>query len=191
MGMFHADGFRWWRGSGPVPGRGDEHGPPSSGSLEALDAPVWVIYASETGAAEDFAQDACRRLKTMGRTSRLVPIDAINLDELAGVDRALFTASTFDDGEPPFMAEGFDRNCMQRPASLTQLRYGLLALGDRRYDDFCAFGRKLHQWLVASGARAMFDPVEMDNEDACAMRQWHESLRVLGTESDANRKKRW
>ena len=76
--------------------------------------------------------------------------------------------------------ESFHRQCMQHPAPLPNLHYGLLALGDRRYDDFCAFGRQLDQWLRSSGAHPLFEPVLMDNEDTAAVRQWHEGMQVLG-----------
>lgn len=188
MGMFQAKGFRWWGDASPVATRLDGHGtsPTTDAHPFSSDMPIWVIYASETGAAEDFAHDACRRLKKMGRSSRLIPLEAVDLPRLATVDQALFLASTCGDGEPPFMADAFEQQYMQHPASLQKLHYGLLALGDRRYDDFCAFGRQLHQWLRLSGAHPLFEPVEMDDEEASAMRQWHHAMSVLATHAGAD-----
>lgn len=184
MGMFQPGGFRWRRGSNDTPTPTDRRSaePSTQSSIHFEDAPVWVIYASETGVTEDFADDACRQLKKIGRSSRLLPLDALDELTLANVDQALFLASTCDDGDPPFMAEAFYRQRMQRPACLPKLQYGLLALGDRRYDDFCAFGRQLDQWLRFSGAHPLFEAVLMDNEDASAERQWHEGLRMLAAQ---------
>ena len=148
--------------------------PPTS--LETADDAVWVIYASETGVAEHLAKDACRALHDAGMASRLLAFDELDLDALQAVEQALFVVSTCYDGDPPDMAEEFCRHHMQRPAQLPRLRYGMLALGDSYYDEFCGFGRRLQQWLRASGAQAWFEPVEMDNEDEVAAQRWHDRV---------------
>lgn len=186
MGMFQAKGFRWWRNDShaPMPADLQAATPPVHSNILSADSPVWVIYASETGVAEDFADDACRRLKKIGRSSRLLPLDALDALTLASANHVLFLASTCDDGEPPTMAESFHRQYMHHSALLPNLHYGLLALGDRRYDDFCAFGRQLDQWLRSSGAHPLFDPVMMDNEDAAAVHEWHEGIKAMSERVD-------
>jgi sulfite reductase (NADPH) flavoprotein alpha-component len=52
----------------------------------------------------------------------------------------------------------------------------LLALGDREYDNFCAFGHQLDTWLRQQGARSMFDVIEVDNGDDGALRHWQHNL---------------
>ena len=141
--------------------------------------PVWVIYASETGVAEHLAGDTCHALRDAGVASRLLPFDELDLSKLQAIGDALFLVSTCYDGDPPDMAEEFCREHMSELTRLPQLRYGLLALGDSYYDEFCGFGRQLHQWLQASGAQIWFDPVEMDDEAEAAARRWHDNLRVV------------
>ncbi|MEO8987398.1 MAG: flavodoxin domain-containing protein [Rhodanobacter sp.] len=141
--------------------------------------PVWVIYASETGVAEHLAHDTCHVLQDAGVASRLLPFDELELGKLQAIGHALFVASTCYDGDPPDMAEEFCRKHMSEPTRLPQLRYGLLALGDRYYDEFCGFGRQLHQWLQASGAQTLFEAIEMDDEDEAAARCWNDHLRSL------------
>jgi sulfite reductase (NADPH) flavoprotein alpha-component len=141
--------------------------------------PVWVIYASETGVAEQLARATCRALKDAGVESRLLPFDELDLGKLQAIGQALFLASTCYDGDPPDMAEEFCREHMSAPTRLSQLRYGMLALGDSYYDEFCGFGRQLHRWLQASGAQSLFELVEMDDEDKDALRRWHDSLRSM------------
>ena len=108
----------------------------------------------------------------------------LTLDELRHAGRVLFVASTTGDGEPPDMALAFSRLVMKRPAQLDGLRYGLLALGDSDYEDYCGFGRQLQRWLQASGARALFDPVEVDSEDEASLRHWQHHLAMLSGVSD-------
>jgi sulfite reductase (NADPH) flavoprotein alpha-component len=186
MGMFKPNWFRGWMDASGSRLPDDAHRPHDGDHEDTAfrPTPIWVIHASETGLAEDLAQDACRRLAKLGRSNRLVPLDAMDAPSLASIDQALFLASTTGDGDPPGLADIFVRRCMQQPARLPNLHYGLLALGDHRYDDFCAFGRQLHQWLRASGAQTLFEPVEMDNEDPSAMRQWNERVELLGKRVD-------
>jgi sulfite reductase (NADPH) flavoprotein alpha-component len=103
-------------------------------------------------------------------------IDSSTLAALREASRALFVVSTTGDGEPPDMAVAFARQAMAQPTDLAHLRYGLLALGDSDYEEFCGFGRQLQRWLRASGAQALFDPVEVDDEDAAALRHWQHHL---------------
>ena len=141
--------------------------------------PVWVIYASETGVAEHLAHDTCHVLQDAGVASRLLPFDELDLGKLQAISHALFVASTCYDGDPPDMAEEFCRQHMSKPAWLPQLRYGLLALGDSYYDEFCGFGRQLCQWLQVSGAQTWFEAIEMDDQNEAAAQRWQDNLRVV------------
>lgn len=155
------------------------HDAPSPPAVALTHDPVCVIYASETGVAEHLANDAFRALQRAGVASRLLPFDELDLDTLAVTAQALFLVSTCYDGDPPDMAEEFCRKHMGQPVKLSRLRYGMLALGDSYYDEFCGFGRQLHQWLQASGAQTLFESVEMDDEDEVAARRWHDRIGAL------------
>jgi sulfite reductase (NADPH) flavoprotein alpha-component len=91
----------------------------------------------------------------------------------------LFIASTTGEGDAPDAALRFVTDTMSRPADLDGLEFGVLALGDREYRHYCAFGRMLDAWLRANGARALFDAVEVDNSDQAALRHWQQQLSTL------------
>lgn len=145
---------------------------------------VHVIYAGQTGFAEQLARQTLQSLQAAGVSARLHGIDTLTLDELRHAGRVLFVASTTGDGEPPDMAQAFSRLTMRQPAQLDGLRYGLLALGDSDYEDFCGFGRQLQRWLEVSGAQTLFDPVEVDSEDEASLRHWQHHLAMLSGVSD-------
>ena len=145
---------------------------------------VQVVYASQTGFAAQLARQTLQSLQAAGVPAQLHGLDTLTLDELRHAGQVLFVASTTGDGEPPDMALAFSRLAMKRPAQLDGLRYGLLALGDGDYEDYCGFGRQLQRWLEASGAQALFDPVEVDSEDEASLRHWQHHLAMLSGVSD-------
>lgn len=143
--------------------------------------PLLVAYASQTGQAEALARETARLLHAAGEPVRLCPLDAVDATALAAAQRALFIVSTYGEGDAPDNAGLFQDAVMgaQRRAApdvLPQLRYGVLALGDRQYTRFCGFGRQLDAWLAAQGARPLFERVEMDNGDTAALQSWQHQL---------------
>ena len=148
-------------------------------------AALQVAFASQTGFAEQLAGQTVQQLRRSG----LAPEDArslgrLQIDDLRGAGHMLFVVSTTGDGDAPDDALPFFDQYMSHAADLSGLEYGILALGDRDYDDFCGFGHKLDRWLQASGARALFDLVEVDSEDEAALRQWQYRLATLGGNPD-------
>jgi sulfite reductase (NADPH) flavoprotein alpha-component len=87
--------------------------------------------------------------------------------------------STFGDGEAPDSARGFERKVLSRAPSLERLNYAVLGLGDRQYQHFCGFARRLHTWLGAHGGKTLFTAVEVDSGDPYALRHWQQQLGLL------------
>jgi sulfite reductase (NADPH) flavoprotein alpha-component len=54
------------------------------------------------------------------------------------------------------------------------LNYAVLGLGDRQYQHFCGFARRLHTWLGEHGGKTLFAPVEVDSGDPYALRHWQQ-----------------
>ncbi len=93
-------------------------------------------------------------------------------------------ASTYGEGEPPDNARGFARTMARSRPDLSHLTYAVMALGDREYAEFCAFGHRVDRWLHDHGATRLFDPVEADGSDADAQRQWQHQLAGVGGRTD-------
>ncbi len=152
----------------------------SAALAPAGDAPaVLVAFASQTGLAEELAWMTARGLSDAGTPARVAPLGDLGPPELKGADRLLIVASTTGEGDAPDALSRFVRQSMTAPADLTGLSYGLLALGDRTYADFCGFGRALDGWLQRSGAQPLFDRVEVDDGDTGAVRHWQHQLGLL------------
>jgi sulfite reductase (NADPH) flavoprotein alpha-component len=144
--------------------------------------PVLVAYASQTGYAEQLAWQTARVLHTAGVPALLRPLGDVTAEDLQRCERALFIASTYGEGDAPDAAAAFAQRTMAGGSPLPALNFGVLALGDREYANFCGFGRRLDEWLQERGARPLFDRIELDNADDEALRQWQHLLaRVAGT----------
>jgi sulfite reductase (NADPH) flavoprotein alpha-component len=106
-------------------------------------------------------------------------LGALSEEDLQPAEHALFVVSTFGDGEAPDSARGFERSVLGRDLSLQGLNYSVLALGDRQYQHFCGFARRLHFWLTHQGGNALFAPVEVDSGDQEALLHWQHQLGQL------------
>ena len=149
-------------------------------SANASDAPAWLIgFASQSGFAEQLAWQTAGQLQAAGLPVKVQSLGSVSQDDLRQSENALFVVSTFGDGEAPDSARGFERSVLGQDLSLKGLNYSVLALGDRQYEHFCGFARRLHFWLTNQGGNALFAPVEVDNGDTTALLHWQQQLGQL------------
>ena len=151
---------------------------PASSSSAASSQQTLVAYASQTGFAQQLAAQTAASLGS-ARPTRLLSFSDLNTESLKDCERALFVVSTTGEGDAPDAAARFVQRVLGTHTPLENLRYGVLALGDREYRNFCAFGHRLDGWLRRQGAVPLFDVVEVDNGDEGALRHWQHQLSVL------------
>ena len=140
------------------------------------DGPLPVFHASQTGYAQWLAERTAQALREAGIAAQARALESLDAATLETLPRALFVASTTGEGDAPDPVAGFVRRVLGARAALSGLRYGLLALGDRHYQRYCAFGRRLDGWLADQGAERLFPRIEVDNADAVALEVWRHAL---------------
>ena len=138
-----------------------------------------ILFASQTGFAERLAAQTAHSLIQVGVAARTCALGHVSPAQLASAERALFILSTTGEGDAPDTAAGFVHQMTAGAIDLSTLSYGMLALGDRTYSNFCAFGRRIDQWLRHQGAHALFDAIEVDNGESGALRNWQHQLSTL------------
>jgi sulfite reductase (NADPH) flavoprotein alpha-component len=144
---------------------------------------ILILHASQTGFAEELARRTAESFAA-DMPVRVAPLGNVDPAALAGAAQALFIVSTTGEGDAPDSAARFLRHITRHAPDLGGLRYALLALGDRRYRDYCGFGHALDRWLKERGATSELDMVEVDNGDPGALRHWQQGLRMFGAGGD-------
>lgn len=165
-------GFCFWQLRRPSRRFGSNASDDSQPSLPIDPSSIAVVYASQTGFAFELAQQTALYLNNAGQQAQLAAIDQIDRKRLSHGGRLLMIASTTGEGDPPDHAYGFLEDVMGHSPDLRALEFAVLALGDRTYTRFCAFGRQIDHWLRRHQARPLFDLIEVDNGDAEAIDAW-------------------
>ncbi|MGF6569214.1 sulfite reductase (NADPH) flavoprotein alpha-component [Paraburkholderia sp. GAS333] len=147
---------------------------------------VTLLWASQTGNTESLTERYATRLMESGFEIRTSCMDDYQAASLAKAQYVLLMTSTFGDGDPPDNAQSLWTQLSADDAPrLDGVRFAVLALGDRNYDQFCGHGRRLDERLAAQGALRLMDRVDCDGEYQESADAWLERIIVRINEEDA------
>jgi sulfite reductase (NADPH) flavoprotein alpha-component len=150
--------------------------------------PLTIVFASESGNCETLAGDMAKRARKLGFKPRVIDMADLELADLTEAKRLVIIAATWGEGEPPARAARIYGELMGEGAPrLDGVDYGVLALGDTAYAEFCAVGKRIDERLGALGAKRAVERVDCDLDFAKPAADWiGGALKVL-TPSDAGR----
>ena len=97
----------------------------------------------------------------------------LELASLASVKKLIVIAATWGEGEPPARATRAYKELMSDAAPrLDGVEFGVLALGDTAYAEFCAIGKALDVRLAAFGGKRVAVRVDCDLAFAHLAAKW-------------------
>ncbi|KAI5283788.1 NAPDH-dependent diflavin reductase [Ascosphaera acerosa] len=142
--------------------------PDPASSAPALSRRVLVAYGSETGNAQDIAEELGRLATRLRCATSVRELNDVVASRLAQeYDACIFVVATTGQGEFPQNARAFWRSLLPRRLSaafLRGVRCTVLGLGDSSYAKFNFAARKLRKRLLQLGAETLCQHGECDEQ---------------------------
>jgi sulfite reductase (NADPH) flavoprotein alpha-component len=134
---------------------------PVESSVQAK--PIHILFGTQTGNAEEVANEAATLARTRGFAPKVEELDAISAEQLATMEHVIVVVSTYGEGEMPDNAALF-WEALSSPTAprLEGMKYGVLGLGDTSYDQFCQAAKLIDMRLEQLGATRLGDRVDCD-----------------------------
>lgn len=124
---------------------------------------ILIFFATQTGNAETAAEMIRDHLKSQGLTATVENIAKLPIERFLKESVIIGVASTWGDGEPPDDAIDFWAEVEKLPPLvMSHSHFGIYALGDSCYDEFCAFGKKLDEAFERLGGHRLITRQECD-----------------------------
>ena len=135
--------------------------------------PLTIVFASESGNSEKLAGDVARQARKLGLKPQVVDMAELELPMLTKAKHLVFIVATWGEGDPPARAVRTYNELMGEGAPrLDGVEFGVLALGDTAYVEFCAVGKKIDERLAALGGKRVVDRVDCDLDFAEPAGKW-------------------
>ena len=151
--------------------------------------PLTIVYVTESGNSEKLAGDLAKAARKNGMKPTLIDMADLDLATLTTAKRLVFIAATWGEGDPPARASRAYGELMGEGAPrLDGVEFGVLALGDTAYSEFCAVGKKIDERLAALGAKRVVDRVDCDLDFAAPATTWiGDAVKALAPPAEAGR----
>ncbi|KAH9177529.1 riboflavin synthase domain-like protein [Lactarius sanguifluus] len=136
----------------------------------AIDNPshtLTIIYATETGNAQDYAGRIACYCRRAHFRCRVFDVDKYPLSEIVSERIAIFVVATSGTGKEPRTMTPFWKSLLRSdlpPDFFDDLHYAVFGLGDSSYEKFCWPAKKLTRRLEQLGARSICPRAEGDTQ---------------------------
>lgn len=145
---------------------------------DELDDTLIILYASQTGNAEELADQQFNLAERWQLPVRLINMAEFAPRELVGLRYLFLLTSTQGEGEPPLTAQTLYHYLKELSARehatplFGHLHYAVFALGDSSYRDFCQCGKDFDTYLRKLGATHVLPRVDVDVDYEEAATEW-------------------
>ena len=135
------------------------------------------LFGTQTGNSETIAETAAEIAQNNNFSTKLAPLDDVSMEALRNMENAVFVVSTYGEGEMPDNAHLFWESLSSSTApKLENLNFGVLALGDTGYDEFCNAGKMIDVRLEQLGAKRLIKRVDCDVDFETPSNEWIDKI---------------
>ena len=114
---------------------------------------ITILVGTMTGTAEMVAQEVQQALETAGHQATIQVMDNLDAAFSNAAARFLICTSTYGNGDVPDNAQALFNSLETEKPDLSNITYGVIALGDTTYKDtFCQGGMRFDKMLAELGA---------------------------------------
>jgi len=142
---------------------------------------ILIIYGTETGNAEDLADDIGNTASKYGLVGKVMDMEDVSAEDLASSKRLIVSVSTWGEGEQPDNAQGlYDEVEESEDESMEGVNYAVLALGDTAFELFCESGKEWDRILEEKGGTRVNKRIDCDTDYYDYVEEWIEStLKIM------------
>nr|WP_199161585.1 flavodoxin domain-containing protein [Elizabethkingia sp. ASV34] len=113
---------------------------------------ITLVYGTETGNSKKLATELAGVAKKKGIQVKLGDLSQYKPKDLAKEEYLFVVISTQGEGEPPILAKKFYEYIHENELNLSNIKFGVLALGDSTYPQFCKTGEDVDTRFEVLGA---------------------------------------
>ena len=123
-----------------------------------------ILYATQTGNAEEVAQNLSSLAKNKGFKVNINEMNHYTMDQFRKLKNVAIVTSTYGEGEVPEMGIEFWKDLESSSIKISNLKYGLIALGDRSHEIFCGAGKAISKKLDELDCKKVLENLECDGD---------------------------
>lgn len=128
-----------------------------------MEIQMTVLVGTMTGTAEMVAQEVQTALEAAGHSAHIKVMDGLDASIFDGGGTFLICTSTYGNGDVPDNAQALFASLETGKPDLSNVTYGVIALGDITYrDTFCMGGIRFDKLLTELGARRAGEVLQLD-----------------------------
>ena len=134
-----------------------------------------ILYATQTGNAEEVAQNLSSLAKNKGFIVNINEMNHYTMDQFRKLKNVAIVTSTYGEGEVPEMGIEFWKDLESSSIKISNLKYGLIALGDRSHEIFCGAGKAISKKLDELDGKKVIENLECDG-DTEGTQEWSDKF---------------
>ena len=117
------------------------------------------------GTAQGVAYYLKELSESHGIDTEIHEMDSLKVSDLSNIKYLAVVSSTTGSGDVPANGENFWHDLQNTSINLSSLNFGVCALGDITYENFCGAGKSISKRLIDRGATPLCNIGELDGGD--------------------------